>query len=167
MTKRNPGKPDGKKSAEKRSSLVTPRGARGRFLAGNPGGPGRPKGSRNKVTELVEAMLEGEAQALTGKLIAMAKRGNATALQIAFARLAPPRRDRTVSVDLPRISTSKDLLAAHAVIITAVGEGELTPSEAASFTTILEAHRRATETAGFEERLAALEGRLASERSKA
>src|SRR6188474_678147 len=104
MTKRNPDI-TGNKSVKKPSSIDAPRGARGRFLAGNPGGPGRPKGSRNKVTELVEAMLDGEAKALTGKLIALAKRGNATALQIAFARLAPPRRDRLVALKLPNIHT--------------------------------------------------------------
>jgi hypothetical protein len=166
MTKRNPDN-TGNKSVKKPSSIDAPRGARGRFLAGNPGGPGRPKGSRNKVTELVEAMLDGEAKALTGKLIALAKRGNATALQIAFSRLAPPRRDRLVALKLPTIRTSGDLLVAHGAILAAVGEGELTPSEAASITSTLETYRRATETACFEDRLAALEARLASQRSKA
>jgi hypothetical protein len=166
MTKRRPDISDGKKSVNKPSFFAMPRGARGRFLAGNPGGPGRPKGSRNKVTELVEAMLDGEAQALTGKLIALAKRGNATALQIAFARLSPPRRDRLVTLKLPTIQASADLLAAHNAILAAIGDGELTPSEAASITSTLETYRRATETARFEDRLAALEARLASQRPK-
>jgi len=68
---------------------------------------------------------------------------------------------------LPNIHTSADLLTAHSAIVAAVGEGELTPTEAASITSTLETYRRATETACFEDRLAALEARVASQRSKA
>ena len=34
-----------------------------------PGNPGRPKGSRNKATLAAEALLDGEAEALTHKAI--------------------------------------------------------------------------------------------------
>jgi hypothetical protein len=163
MKRKRDRKSDRKKTAGKRGSRDRQRGDLGRFLPGNPGGPGRPRGSRNKVTELVESMLDGEAEALTRKLIAQAKRGNATAMGIVFARLAPPRRDRAISLTLPKINSSADLLAAHAAIIAAAADGEVTPSEAASITSVLDHYRRATDAVHFEERLAALEARLSTD----
>ena len=90
MTKRN------KNSTSKR-------GAKGRFLPGNREGLGRPKGSRNKTTLLIEALLEGEAEDLTRALIARAKAGSGVALQLVFDRLAPARKDRCVQIKLPAI----------------------------------------------------------------
>ena len=49
----------------KKPSGKTKRGPKGRFLPGNREGPGRPKGSRNKTTLMIEALLEDEAQELT------------------------------------------------------------------------------------------------------
>jgi hypothetical protein len=50
---------------------------RGRPFA--PGNPGRPKGSRNKATLAAEALLDGEAEALTRKAIELALAGDVTA----------------------------------------------------------------------------------------
>ena len=44
---------------------------RGRPFA--PGNPGRPKGARHKVSRAVEALLEGEAEALTRKAVEAAE----------------------------------------------------------------------------------------------
>ncbi len=45
----------------------------GLFEAGTSGNPnGRPKGARNKTTVAVEALLEGEAEALTRRAIDLA-----------------------------------------------------------------------------------------------
>ena len=49
----------------KKPPRKTKRGPRGRFLPGNREGPGRPKGSRNKTTMMIEALLEGEAEELS------------------------------------------------------------------------------------------------------
>jgi hypothetical protein len=152
-------KDNGKKTAGKLSASNAQRTPRGTFALGNAGGPGRPKGSRNKVTELVEALLDGEAEGLTRRLITLAKRGNASALSIVFNRLCPSRRDRTISIDLSTINDTADLLTAHALIIAAAARGELSPSEAASMTSMLGQHRQASEAARFEERLRALEAR--------
>jgi len=53
---------------------------RGRpFEPGKSGNPnGRPKGSRNKTTLAIEALLEGESEAITRKLLEMAKEGDMT-----------------------------------------------------------------------------------------
>src|SRR5262245_20152258 len=84
---------NGKKPDKKRSN----RSARGRFTPGNRANPaGRPKGSRNKTTLMVEALLAGEADLLTRVLIKRAKAGDGTALSLVFARLCPPRKERAV-----------------------------------------------------------------------
>jgi hypothetical protein len=163
MARKSNRKTNGKKAAGKPQEKPK-RGAGGAFLPGNKeGAAGRPKGSRNRTTLMVEAILDGEAESLTRRLIAEAKRGNATAMGIVFARLAPPRRDRGVTFNLPKINSSGDLLAAHAAIIAAAADGEVTPSEAVSMTSVLDHYRRATETAQIEERLAALEARLTAD----
>ena len=72
-------------------------GRNGKF---RPGNPGRPKGARHKTTLAIEAILDGEAKALTQKAIEMAMSGDTTALRLCLERLAPPRRDRSVSLSL-------------------------------------------------------------------
>ncbi len=55
----------------------------GGFAPGVSGNPsGRPKGARNKTTIAVEALLEGEAEALTRKAIERALAGDSVALRI-------------------------------------------------------------------------------------
>src|SRR3954464_4467798 len=83
---------------------------RGRpFQVGQSGNPkGRPKGSRNKTTLLVEALLEGEADTIVRKLIEKAKDGDSTALRLCLNRLLPPRRDRPIVFDLAEIKNPED-----------------------------------------------------------
>src|SRR5262249_5233277 len=80
---------------------------RGRpFVAGQSGNPsGRPRGARNKATLLAEALLDGEAEAITRKLIEKGLEGDSTALRLCLERLLSPRRDRRVEFDLPKIET--------------------------------------------------------------
>ena len=135
---------------------------RGRpFVRGQSGNPsGKPKGTRHKVTQAMELLLEGEAEALTRKAIEMALAGDMTALRICLDRLAPVRRDRHVPFDLPAIATPSDAVGASTAIVAAVSAGELTPSEAADLGKLLEAHVRVIEAAEFEDRLNKLEARL-------
>ena len=51
----------------------------GRF---RPGNPGRPKGARNKATLTIEALLDGESEAITRKAIEMALGGDTTAMRL-------------------------------------------------------------------------------------
>src|SRR4029077_13313370 len=89
---------------------------RGRpFEPGQRGNPkGRPKGSRNKVTLAVEALIEGKADALTNKAIEMALAGDATMLRALLNTVVPPRRDRPVEFDLPNVETVEDARKASA-----------------------------------------------------
>lgn len=59
----------------------------GRFAPGN---SGRPAGARHKTTLAIEALLEGEAEALTRKAIELALAGDMTALRLCLERIARP-----------------------------------------------------------------------------
>ena len=55
----------------------------GQFEKGVSGNPtGRPKGSRNAATLAIEALLDGQAEALTQKAIQMAMDGDPVALRL-------------------------------------------------------------------------------------
>jgi hypothetical protein len=56
------------------------------------GNPGRPKGAQNRTTRLIEALLEGEAEAIGRKCIERAKEGDPVALRLAMERIAPVGR---------------------------------------------------------------------------
>ena len=140
------------------------RGPKGTFLPGNREGPGRPKGSRNKTTLMIEALLEDEAEELTRTLIKRAKAGYGSALQLVFDRLAPARKDRHVQIKLPPITTLGDVVAAHGTLIQHVAAGELTPNEAHSMAALLELRRRALESVELESRIAAIEASIAQQR---
>jgi hypothetical protein len=136
------------------------RNARGHFTKGNPGGPGRPKGSRNAATLLIEQMLVDDAEALTRALIKRAKAGNASAMQICFARLAPAPKDRAIEITLPAQRSLADLMGAHDMLLQQVASGHLAPAEAETVSKLLENRRRAFEMTELEARLAAIEARL-------
>jgi hypothetical protein len=107
----------------------------------------------------VQALLDGEAEALTRTCIELAKAGDTTALRLCMERLAPAVKSRAVSLSLPSIETPADILTAQAATIQAMATGEITPDEAATIAGVLEAKRRAIETVEIEQRLKALEQR--------
>jgi hypothetical protein len=72
-------------------------------------------------------------------------------------RIAPPRRDRPVSFALPVLETAADAKAAAAAIVRAVADGDLTPSEAAELSKLLDNFTRVLEATDFQARLEALE----------
>ena len=74
-------------------------------VSGNP--MGRPRGARHRSTLAVEALLDGEAEGLTRKAIEVAMEGDVTALRLCLDRLAPARKDATVSFQLPRMETRR------------------------------------------------------------
>lgn len=130
-----------------------------KFKPGQSGNPaGKAKGTRHKATLAIEALLEGEAEELTRKAIEMAKGGDMQALRLCMDRLAPPRKDRSVTFELPPIDTLADLPNATRALMDAVATGELTPAEAAEMGKLVDAHVRAIEVTDFAKRLEALEG---------
>jgi hypothetical protein len=123
--------------------------------SGNPGG--RPKGALNKATLASQALLEGEAETLTRKVVELAKEGNPVALRLCLERLLPPRKDRPITFALPKLEGAEDLPRALKAIVEAVAQGEITPGEGQTLTTLLDAYRKGLETTDLEARVTALE----------
>lgn len=123
--------------------------------SGNPGG--RPKGSRNRSTQALENILEGESEALTRRAIELALDGDTVALRMCMDRLMPVRKDRPITFTLPDIETPADLTKATRALMQGVADGEITPGEAAELSKLVDAHVKAISAADFAERLAALE----------
>lgn len=129
----------------------------GTFKPGNPGGPGRPAGSRNKATLMLDHLAESEGAAVLQAVLASAKGGDMAAARLILDRVWPARRSRRVSLALPTIVTAEDVLCAMGAVVDAVAAGQITPDEGAAVAGILESKRRVIETVGLEHRLAALE----------
>ena len=124
-----------------------------------PGNPGRPKGARHKATLAAEALLDGEAEALTRKAIERALEGDGVALRLCLERIVPPRKDRPVAFALPKIENAVDASKAMVALLRAVSEGAVTPAEALDVTRIVEGFAKAHEISELERRIGALEER--------
>ena len=137
------------------------RGSQGRFAKGTSGNPsGRPVGSRNQSTLLLEELLDGEGEALTRKAIELALQGDSIALRLCMERLLPVRKDRKISLSLPDVSQIQDARTAIASILAAVGQGQITPNEAEKLTAIVEAQGRMVVEQDFERRITELENAI-------
>ena len=129
-------------------------------VSGNPAG--RLPGTRNRATMAAEALLDGEAQALTRKAIELALAGDTTALRLCLERIMPARKSRTLKLKMPSMERAENLPAAMGAILDGVGDGSLLLDEAAALIGMLEAKRRAIETTEIEARLNALKARSAA-----
>ena len=130
-------------TAKKQRGRPFPRGR-----GGNPAG--RPIGARNKASLMAEALLDGEAEALTRRMVDLAKYGELGALRFCLERLLPVRQSRLVTFDLPKFETAADAVEASSAVLAACAEGRLSPAEAAEVMGLIAAHVRALETTGRE-----------------
>jgi len=132
---------------------------RGRpFEPGQSGNPkGRPKGSRNRVTLAVEALIHGQGEALGAKAVEKGLEGDSSMLRALLRTLVPPPSDRTVEFELPQIESAADALKASSAIIMACAAGELSPDEASTIMGLISFHVRTIEVAELEVRVTALE----------
>jgi hypothetical protein len=136
----------------------TPKPRKGRFAPGKSGNPeGRPAGSRNKATLAIDALLDGEAAALTRKAITLAKAGDMQALKLCMDRIVPPRRDRPLAFALPPIGSPADAATAMGALLKATADGELTPLEAGEVAKLVDTYIRTVETNDLTKRIEQLE----------
>jgi hypothetical protein len=136
------------------------RGDNGQFLPGAVGNPkGRPLGSRNRASLLMEDLLDGRAQALTEKAIEKALAGDVFALRLCLDRMMPVRRERSLTLQLPAPATAQDIAGGFASVVEALAHGELTPSETSALAELLESARKALETTDLARRIEELEAR--------
>ena len=127
----------------------------------NQGVSGNPKGcatgSRNRVTLAAQNVLDADAEAISRKALDMAMQGDVQALRLVMERLLPARKDRPLTLALPKIESTADLVTVVNLIAQAVGNGEITPAEGAVLSQMVEIQRRTLHTGDLETRLAALE----------
>ena len=130
------------------------------FKPGQSGNPaGRPKGARHRTTLAIEALLDGEGEAITRKAIEAAKAGDMVAIRLVLDRICPPRKSRPIHIELPPIHDAGGVAKAQQEIFRAACAGDLLLDEAHALSGLLEARRQALETQELEARLSELEVR--------
>jgi hypothetical protein len=138
---------------------------RGRpFQPGNRANPhGRPSGSRNVAIKILDAVGDESAADILNAVVKRARRGDMTAAGIILRRAWPEPKGRRIVVDLPAVTSAEGVYAAIAAVVAAAARGELTAEEGAAFVSLIEAQRRAIETAELEARLLAIEARVGTD----
>jgi hypothetical protein len=91
------------------------------------------------------------------RAVEMAIAGDASVMRALLDRLVAPRRERQISLAMPKITAAADLIAAASAIADAATSGEITPGEAASLSSLVANTAKAIETAEIVERLTKLE----------
>ena len=123
------------------------------FQPGQSGNPnGRPAGSRNKTTMVMEALLEDSAERIARMAIVRATGGEDAMIKLCFDRLYPSRKDRHIRFALPELNTAADAAKAVAAITAGVAAGELTPGEGAQLSQLVANYVKALEIADLEAR---------------
>lgn len=137
----------------------TARKQRGKpFKRGQSGNPaGRPKGSRNVTTVALEALLDGQAAALTQKAIDLALGGDMAAIRLCLDRILPPRKDRPLTFYFATITNAAEAAKTMSAILAAVASGEITPTEASEIGKLVDSYVRAVEATELAERIERLE----------
>jgi hypothetical protein len=122
-----------------------------------PGNPGRPLGSKNRVTQALEQLAEGQAEQIFQKVSELAQAGDVSCLRMILDRVWPPRKAQPINVTIPPINSSQDVLTAIAAIFKALGEGRLTPDEITALSSVVGRSIQVIEHQDLERRIAALE----------
>lgn len=113
-----------------------------RGCSGNPSG--KPRGTRNRATILLETITHGDLDAIIATIVDKAKAGDLVAAKLILDRVAPPPKSRTVSVELSPIGQwdgGDTALQSYRTIIEAVASSQISPAEGLELTSLIEAHR--------------------------
>ncbi|GBR76635.1 DUF5681 domain-containing protein [Acidiphilium acidophilum] len=130
----------------------------GRFKPGQSGNPaGKPRGARHKAVQALDILGRNASEEIVLAVIQQAKSGDMRAAELVLRRVWPERKGSPVELDLPTIRTAEDAMLAMSVVTDAAAAGTISPDEGEGFAKLIEAHRRAIETADLAERIAALE----------
>jgi Family of unknown function (DUF5681) len=128
------------------------------FRKGQSGNPaGRPPGSRNRATSMVQNLLEGAAENIAKRATQLAEDGNVAAIRICMNRLAPLGQHNPVAFELPSIHSTQDCLRATSAILTGIASGDIAPSAAMQIARVINVHLRAISTNDLEARMTKLE----------
>jgi hypothetical protein len=130
----------------------------GQFQKGQSGNPkGKVKGTKNRATLAAEQLLQSDLDNICRKLTEEALTGNMQAIKLVLDRVLPPKRDRAIDIGLPKLQTADDAVTAMALIIDAVGSGNITPNEGEAISRVVDAFVRAIQAHDIEKRVSLLE----------
>lgn len=131
-----------------------------KWLPGQSGNPnGRPKGSKNKKTLLVEEF-EKDGTKIARVVMDAALAGDMQAANLVLQRLSPPLRSRSQMVQF-ELDATAPLTQQAQQVLSAVAEGEVDPETGKLLIDAISAFAGLKATDDLEARLAALEGRQA------
>lgn len=133
----------------------------GCFQPGNTFGTGRPQGSKNSVTVASENLLEGEAEALTRKLIDLALDGNVACLRHAIDRIHPVKRSAPIRLKgMPEVSDIESAAMASGYLLQQVRDGVVSPIDAEVVSRLIDKYISATKWTDIEKELHELQARI-------
>ena len=129
-----------------------------RFQKGQSGNPaGRPRGSRNKASLRVQALLEQKTDELVDRAIQLAMDGNIGALRLCLDRLAPTRHNEPQFCEIPPLAKPADAVAAIGAIAAAAFTGDVTADEAAKLAKVTSLFVHAFAAQKFDARITGVE----------
>jgi hypothetical protein len=85
------------------------------------------------------------------------------ALRLCLDRILPARKARGVTIKLPEVTSAEGVTTALAALIAAMGDGTLTPDEAAAVCSVIETQRRSLELTLLETRMQAIEAKIGAD----
>ncbi len=129
----------------------------GKFTKGHAGGPGRPPGSRNAASLVLDQLARDGAEAVLKKQIELAQSGDGRAAELVLKRAWSQPRGRLVEFYMPDVIEARDVVHALDAVASAIKSGELTPEEGAAIADLVEKQRRAIEFSTLEDRVRMLE----------
>lgn len=136
---------------------VRENGSRG-WSPGQSGNPsGRPKGSKNKKTVIVEEF-ENEGSAIAKVVIAAAKAGDIQAANLVLQRLSPPLRSRAEKVQF-ELTPDAPLTTQASQILVGISQGNIDPETGQLLINCISSFAGLKAVDDLEQRLEKLEGR--------
>ncbi|UYN96557.1 MAG: hypothetical protein KIT25_06390 [Enhydrobacter sp.] len=111
------------------------------FTRGGPGGPGRPKGCRNKDTHWAIELHSAHGAEAAQKIAERMKADDPDASAF-IVRHGPRAHDESLVLDLPQVRSAEDVVEASNEIVQEMGRGELTIGRADKAMRVLERQMR-------------------------
>ena len=109
------------------------------FVKGQSGNPaGRPVGSRNKVNRAMDPVFAANGEAIIERVVEHAKAANPVAMRLCMDRLVPSGKHRLLRFQLPPMQTGEDVHAAITTIHDALGDGDISTSDAAELLRVVQ-----------------------------
>ncbi len=84
-----------------------------------------------RAGDVAYELFDAHAETIVRELIALAEKGDPTALRLCLERIIPPLRARPLQFELPPLATPADAVAAIAAITAGLADGSLSAAEGA------------------------------------